>query len=331
MKNRIGFLLGWLLLAAPAAVQAQFGYIVNANNTVTITNYTGSGGAVSIPPTISNLTVTSIGNGEDSVFSNTSVTSVTIPGGVTSIEDYAFAYCPILTSVTLDDGITNIGEFAFLQCGLTSVSIPGSVTSVGLAAFEGCGLTSLTIANGVSYIGATEFYLCSNLTSVSIPGSVTSIGMDSFNDCADLTNVTIGHGVTNIGDFAFEGCASLTSVFFQSNAPSVGAGVFESDSNPTVYYLSNTTGWSSLFASRPALLWNPTIQTGERSFGLSNNQFGFNITGTTNIPIVVEACTNLAKSVWIPLRTLTLTNGLFYFSDPNWTNYRSRFYRISSP
>jgi hypothetical protein len=31
------------------------------------------------------------------------------------------------------------------------------------------------------------------------------------------------------------------------------------------------------------------------------------ITGTTNIPIVVEDRTNLANPVWIPLQTLTLT------------------------
>jgi hypothetical protein len=79
------------------------------------------------------------------------------------------------------------------------------------------------------------------------------------------------------------------------------------------------------------VLWNPLIKASGSSFGISNNQFGFNITGTTNIPIVVEACTNLASPVWTPLQTLTLTNGLFYFSDPQWTNYPGRFYRISSP
>jgi len=55
------------------------------------------------------------------------------------------------------------------------------------------------------------------------------------------------------------------------------------------------------------------------------------ITGTTNIPIVVEACTNLASPVWTPLQTVTLTNGLFYFSDPQWTNYSGRFYSIQMP
>jgi hypothetical protein len=80
------------------------------------------------------------------------------------------------------------------------------------------------------------------------------------------------------------------------------------------------------------VLWNPQIQAGGTNFGVQNNQFGFTITNgsTTNIPIVVEACTNLASPVWIPLQTLTLSNS-FYFSDPQWTNYFARFYGLGFP
>ena len=54
-------------------------------------------------------------------------------------------------------------------------------------------------------------------------------------------------------------------------------------------------------------------------------------TATTNIPIVVESSTNLANAIWVPLQSLNLTNGSFYFSDPNWSNYPARVYRIRSP
>jgi hypothetical protein len=59
--------------------------------------------------------------------------------------------------------------------------------------------------------------------------------------------------------------------------------------------------------------------------------FGFNITGTANIPIVVEACADLASGAWLPVKSLNLPNGLYYFSDPRWTNYTARAYRIRSP
>jgi len=80
------------------------------------------------------------------------------------------------------------------------------------------------------------------------------------------------------------------------------------------------------------VLWNPVIQTTGGTPGVRTNQFGFTITNTTttNIPIAVDACTNLANPVWTQLRSLTLTNS-FYFSDPQWTNYHVRYYGIGFP
>jgi hypothetical protein len=69
----------------------------------------------------------------------------------------------------------------------------------------------------------------------------------------------------------------------------------------------------------------------DASFGVRQNRFGFNITGTADIPLVIEASTNLAARAWVPLQSCTLTNGLFYFSDEEWTNYPRRFYGIRSP
>jgi hypothetical protein len=99
----------------------------------------------------------------------------------------------------------------------------------------------------------------------------------------------------------------------------------------TVYYLPGTTGWDTYFAGRPTRLWNPLMQTSGSGFGVGPAGFGFNITGTADIPIVVEACASLANANWVPLQSLNLTNGAFYFSDPNWTNYPARNYRIRSP
>jgi hypothetical protein len=55
--------------------------------------------------------------------------------------------------------------------------------------------------------------------------------------------------------------------------------------------------------------------------------FGFTISWATNVSVVVEAATNLANPVWLPVSINTLTGGTNYFSDPQWTNYPGRFYR----
>jgi len=78
------------------------------------------------------------------------------------------------------------------------------------------------------------------------------------------------------------------------------------------------------------VLWNPHIQTSGPGFGVGPGGFGFKIAGTTNIPIVVEATTNLANANWVALQSLNLTNGTVYFSDANWMNFPSRIYRIRS-
>ena len=85
-----------------------------------------------------------------------------------------------------------------------------------------------------------------------------------------------------------------------------------------------------MFDGFPTELWNPQAQTSGASFGVRTNQFGFNITGNSNLVVVVEGCTNLANPVWQPIQTDTLTDGTNYFSDPQWTNYPARFYRLSS-
>ena len=63
----------------------------------------------------------------------------TIPAGVTTVADAAFAYAASLTEVTVPDGVTKLGEAAFYQClGLTRVNLGGGVASIGDYAFDYC-------------------------------------------------------------------------------------------------------------------------------------------------------------------------------------------------
>ena len=64
---------------------------------------------------------------------------------VTSIGAWAY-FCSSLTSITIPDGVTSIGSAAFYGCSsLTSITIPTGVTSIGDSAFKYCSsLTSIT-------------------------------------------------------------------------------------------------------------------------------------------------------------------------------------------
>ena len=187
----------------------------------------------SITSVVINDGVTSISN--YAFYKCSSLTSVTIPDSVTSIGDYAFKWCSSLTSVTIPDSVKSIGSDAFSGCSsLTSVTIPDSVTSIGSGAFSGCSsLTSVTIPDSVTSIGYDAFKGCSSLTSVTIPDSVTSIGGYTFGGCSSLTSVTIGNGVTSIGSCAFYNCSSLTSVTIGNGVTSIGRSAFSDCSSLT--------------------------------------------------------------------------------------------------
>jgi hypothetical protein len=295
--------------------------------------------------------VTSIGGAAFSQCNG--LTNVTIPSSVTNIGILAFGDAS-LTAITVDSANRNyssIGGVLFDKSQKTliqypaansgaSYTIPDSVTNIGDSAFGGCySLTSVTIPNSVTSVGDSAFDDCGSLTNVTIGNSVTSIGDGAFFNCSSLANVTIPNGVTGIGDDAFAGCFSLTSVYFQGNAPSLGAFVFGGFpwsiqypmDNATAYYLPGTTGWSMNFGGIPTALWSlPYPMVLNSSLGVRSNQFGFIVSWATNLNVVVEAATDLANPIWSAVQTNTLTSGSFYFSDPQWENYPSRFYRVRS-
>ena len=70
---------------------------------------------------------------------NTSIRSVVLRTGVTSIGSSAFYGCTGLTAITIPDSVTSIGYDAFYDCtGLTSITIPDSVTIIDEYTFSGC-------------------------------------------------------------------------------------------------------------------------------------------------------------------------------------------------
>jgi hypothetical protein len=263
MKTRIQkLLIGAALVGAATLVQAQFSYSDNGDGTCTITGYTGPGGALSIPNSINGLSVVSIGGG--AFYTNTSLTSVTIP-----------------------DSVTSIGGEAFLGCY--------------------------------------------NLASVTIPNSVRVIPYGAFYDCESLSSVTIPASVTRIYDYAFGSCYNLTAAYFLGNAPISSVWVFYdyiSIDPVIVYYLPGTTGWASFWSLVPTQLLNPQASAPH----VTGGHFGFNISGPGNTVVVVEACTNLAQPVWLPVSTNALDgSGASSFSDSQSGNYPARFYRFRSP
>ena len=99
------------------------------------------------------------------------VRTLTVPYGVTKINDYAFYGASGLTCVVFPIDVKEIGDFAFQSCtGLMEIAFPETMTTVGAYAFRSC--------------------TC--LRSATIPASVTNIGQGAFANCAKMKDIYYG-------------------------------------------------------------------------------------------------------------------------------------------
>ena len=151
---------------------------------------------------------------------------ITIPDGVKSIEKYAFWYSFSVTSVTIPKSLESMDGNVFLNCTkLKEIKVSknnqyfssenGILYDKKKKVLLQCPRVmegDIIIPETVVKIGDEAFFNCHYLTSISIPESVTSIGKTAFNFCNRLLNVTIPKNVTSIGEGAFAGCQNMTEI-----------------------------------------------------------------------------------------------------------------------
>jgi hypothetical protein len=205
--------------------------LTNSGDGALIMDYTGEREYVNIPETIQGLPVRVIG--KEAFRHENNIIALSIPEGVTNIEERAFDRCTNLASVTIPDSVTSIGISAFDSCtSLTSVTIPDGVTNIANQTFSGCSsLESITIPDSVTEIGRLAFSGCSSLTSVTIPDGVTNIADQAFRGCSSLTSVTIPGSVKRIRELTFSGCSSLESITIPDSVTEFGGSAFSECSN----------------------------------------------------------------------------------------------------
>lgn len=204
------------------------GYIFYEDgDTCYLMRYTGSESELTLPPNC---------NGKNYIIYSgafayrDSLTSITIPDGVTSIYDSAFKKCTNLTSVTIPSSVEHIGYDAFSDCHklvCTSVDNASKVwadengyifyeygDTCYLMGYKGNEIDLILPANcnGKNYaIYQYAFYECTTLRSVIIPEGVTGIGKYAFYECRNLMSIVTPDSITNIEEYAFQYCSALIS------------------------------------------------------------------------------------------------------------------------
>ena len=111
-----------------------------------------------------------------SAFAGRAITSISIPQGVTRIENNAFCECRSLQSVTISNSVAFIDYRAFAYTRISDVIIPANVEFLGVYIFSGCGLQTIHIET--NNVNIAKDY-CSNISSSSFNGTI-------YVRCADI-------------------------------------------------------------------------------------------------------------------------------------------------
>ncbi len=223
-------------------------------------------------------------------FSNSALSSITLPDRLSTIEYSAFKYCSALAGLIIPAGVTELQTPICFGCEKLSgiwVDVAnkhyandavGVLYSKDFSALLECprGLTGkYAVRDGTSRIDFGAFD-GSALTEVALPDSVTVIDAFAFYGCTGLNEIVIPAGVKEIGDSAFYACENLKAVYFLGNAPeTVGEFAFQmsyyDDANETssninipgltLYYLEGASGWTSPTwgaDAYPTAVWKPS-------------------------------------------------------------------------
>ena len=195
----------------------------------------------------------------------TSLSTLSIPESVDTIESYAFADCAKLTRVTLPAQLTSMEEGLFSEdAALLTIKIPEGIKTIKTKAFAGCksldkivipaatltiensafdrctGLKDLTLADGAEYLNLgrgvsngrnTGLFRESSLERLHLGRWViydtSNPSFSPFAYITTLNDLTIGSSVRLIGLYAFKGCTSLPSIYIPDGVETIAQQAFE--------------------------------------------------------------------------------------------------------
>lgn len=212
---------------AAVSLDGQYNYELDAAGHAILTSYLGQDTEVAVPATMDGISVAALSG----TFQNHDrITKVTIPAGVVSVNETAFAGCYAISSFEVDpenQSLCSDGDGVLLsRDGTTCVRypvgkhqssgtyrIPAGVVNIGGYAFEGYNTPNIEIPANVRMIGDYAFANTRNFNGVSVWEEGTqTIGTYAFYKCTNLKLLDKGAlpaSVNKLGVYAFAECSNI--------------------------------------------------------------------------------------------------------------------------
>ena len=183
-------------------------------------------------------------------FYKSSITEISFPPEIESIEPFSFCGCSIKEDVDLSKTkITEIPNCSFYDARVRSVILPNSVTKIGDQAFSTSKITNFVFPESLSEMLPAAFRMCENLMSVDMSKTkMRVIPERTFERCLALSKVTFPlvidqlcegcffsctaieeidlskYHLKEIGNFAFYNCFCLKKIIFPPQLEKLGSG-----------------------------------------------------------------------------------------------------------
>ena len=262
--------------------------------------------------------VFSIGN---SAFQSCSdMTSVVIPDGVTTIEDYGFRWCRALTSINFlgQSSLVKIGQRAFSYCeALAEVALPKNLKSIGNLAFEECRAIKKIYFDSanVSYVlnNKTPFEKSYQVQNIIIGNNVETIPNYFFNALSTVTSLTFEENskLVEIGEYAFTNCSSILEIILPESVKVLGESCFSNCSKVSTLHIPKalvTLGEKSFYGLKSL----ETITVADNSVNFATD--GYSLISSKG-ELILYASGNAATSYTIPSEATKILSGAFVFCD----------------
>lgn len=215
----------------------KFSYMVNPDDTLTVTGYNGKNTEIAIPAFIDDVPVTAVAPA--SFVGLSSLTSITLPDTLTEIGEYAFLGCKSLESVMMPDTLTEIGNAVCAYCPNLTLKVADNSKAHQYALENSMKFEIMpslpsepdysefvTSENEDGTLSITAY--TGDETNIVVPSSisgkeVTALSDMVFTSTQPFVSVTLPEGLVSIGDFCFLGSQTLETLVIPASVTEIGS------------------------------------------------------------------------------------------------------------